>query len=81
MPRPEVKEDVPVCTRAGRLPRGQKGRRPHPLIRVDMHPQVFAVGSVLAKGCPCMLGRVQESVRCQERDKEQKNKILRNKST
>ena len=26
MPTPEVKEDFPVCTRAGRLPRGQKGR-------------------------------------------------------
>ena len=68
MPTPEVKEDFPVCIRAGRLPRGQKGRV-HPKIRVDMHTQASVVGSILAKRCPCMFGRVQGSVRCQERDK------------
>ena len=30
MLRPEVKEDFPDCTRAGRLPRGQKVRRASP---------------------------------------------------
>ena len=51
------------------FPGAEKGGGPHPTIRVDMHPQASAVGSFLAKRCPCMLQRVQESVRCQERDK------------
>ena len=37
-PIPEVKEDVPVCTQEERLLGGQKGRGPHPIISVDMHP-------------------------------------------
>ena len=39
MTTPEVKENYPVCTWAGRLRGGQKGRRRHPIISVDIHPQ------------------------------------------
>ena len=57
MPTPEVKEDFPVCTGAGRLLGGQRGRGSHPIISVDMHPlwgpQGFHCGVNLSKKlCP-----------------------------
>ena len=46
---PVVKEDLSVCTCAGRLLEGQKGRGPHPIISMNMHPQASVVGSILEK--------------------------------
>ena len=51
------------------FPGVKKGGGLHPIIRVDMHTQASVVGSILAKRCPCMLGRVQGSVKCQETGK------------
>ena len=69
MPTPEVKEDFPVCTIAGRLLGGHKGRGSHPTISVDMHPQASTVQSILAKSCAHILGRVlDESGVCEERN-------------
>ena len=56
MTTPEVKENFPVCTCAGRLLGGQKGRGCHPIVCVDMHPQASGVGSSLAKSCARMWG-------------------------
>ena len=47
MPTPEVKENFPVCTCAGRLLGGQKGRGRHPIICVDMHPQASVLTNVV----------------------------------
>ena len=70
VPTPEVKEDFPVCTGAGRLLGGQRGRGPHPIISVDVHPQASTVGSILAKSCALTLGRVLvESDVCEARNK------------
>ena len=49
MPTLEAEENLPVCICVGRLLGGQKGRMSHPIISVDMHPQVSVVGSILAK--------------------------------
>ena len=46
---PEVQEDFPVCTGAGRLRGDQKGRRAHLIIRMDMDPEASVVGSILEK--------------------------------
>ena len=40
-----VKESFPGCTRTGRLLGGQKGRRHHPRLSVDIPPQGFPGGS------------------------------------
>ena len=49
-----------------RLLGGQKGRRCHPIISVGMHPQASVVGSILAKSCTCLLGRVLGPVRSEK---------------
>ena len=49
MPTPEVQEDFPVCTGAGKLLGGQKGRRPYPMIRMDMDQEASLVGSIVEK--------------------------------
>ena len=67
VPALEVKEDFPVCTCAGRLLGGWKGRGTHP-ISVDMHPEASAVGSTLEKRCSHILGRVHGPVRGEERN-------------
>ena len=68
-PVPEVREDFPICTQEERPLGGQKGSGPHPIRSVDMHPQASAVGSILAKSCVCILGRIHGPVRCEERNK------------
>lgn len=69
VPTPEVKEDFPVCTGAGRLLGGQRGRGPHPIISVDVHPQASAVGSIVAESCAGILGRVLGLVRSEASSK------------
>ena len=74
MPTPQVKEDFTVCTCAGRLLGGQRGRGPkrkgpQPIISVDLHPQASTAVFFLAKICPCILGRVQRPVKCEKRNK------------
>ena len=49
MTTPEIKEDFPVCTCAGRLLRGQKGRGHHPIASVDKPPTGFCGGIHLSK--------------------------------
>ena len=54
----EVRDKVPtpkvsVCTCAGRLLGGQKGRESNPILSVNMHPQ-----AILTKSCTYILGRV-----------------------
>ena len=69
MTSPEVKENFPVCICAGRLLGGPKERGHHPIISVDISPQASAVGSILAKSCARILGRVLGPVRCEKRNK------------
>ena len=45
VPTPKVKEDLPVCTCAGRLLGGQKGRESNPILSVNMHPQASMAGN------------------------------------
>ena len=45
VPTPKVKEDFPVCTCAGRLLGGQKGRESNPILSVNMHPQASMGGN------------------------------------
>ena len=68
MTTPEVKENFPVWTCAGRLLGGQKGRGHHPIISVDIYPQVSAVESILANSCTRSLGRVLGPVMCEKRN-------------
>ena len=52
MPTPEVKEDFPVCTRAGKLPRGRKGRRAPPHNKGGHAPTGLCGGILLSKTLP-----------------------------
>ena len=52
MPTPEVKEDFPVCPRAGRLPRGRKGRRAPPPNKGGHAPTGRCGGIRLSKTLP-----------------------------
>ena len=49
MTTPEVKENFPVCTCAGCLLGGQKGRGRHPIISVDIPPTGLWGGIHLSK--------------------------------
>ena len=80
MTAPEVKENFPVCTCAGRVFEGQKRRwlfwPPYysgPIISVHIHP--YAMESLLAKICTCMLGRVLGTVKCEKRKKKKKGNL------
>ena len=46
----EVKEDCPVCTYAGRLLEGRKGRGPHPIVNVRRGPHPLPAPSSDPRG-------------------------------
>ena len=66
---PEVKVNFPVCTCAGRLLGGQKGRGHHPLISVDIPPTGLCSGIHLGKKLHSHLGEGLGLVSCEKRNK------------
>ena len=75
MPAPEVKENFPICTCAGRFQGGQKREREGlPAHNTRGHtPTGLRLEAILAKSGAHILGRVLGPVRWEERSKA-KNK-------
>ena len=69
MTTPEIKEDFPVCTCAGRLLRGHKGRGHHPIIGAVKLPIGFHLESVLAKKICTHIGKGPRTGQVQKRNK------------
>jgi len=65
VPTPEVKENFPVGTCAGRLLGGQKRRWNHPIV-CGHAPTGSEVGSISVKSHTHMLGRILGPVRSEE---------------
>ena len=68
MSTPEVKENVLLCTWAGRLRGGQKGRVRHPMISVEYTTGLHD-GNHLSKKLHVHLGEGSRNSHCVKRDK------------